>query len=93
MIGEGKEDIRNIVKELKKDGFTIIYITNVIDEIFLADRVILLEKGKIIKEFRTEDILDNVDFLKNHEISIPKAVEIKNRLESKGINIDLEELI
>jgi len=44
---EGKKDVRNIIKKLKEDGFTIVYVTNVEEEISLADRVIELENGRI----------------------------------------------
>lgn len=89
---EGKEEIRKIVKKLKDLGFTIIYITNIIDEIFISDRVVMLEKGKIIKEFNTKNILENIDFLKKNGITIPKAVQIMKKLKEKGIDIGLEEL-
>lgn len=90
---EGKEEIRKIVKNLKEQGFTIIYITNIIDEIFISDRVVMLERGKLIKEFETKDILENIEFLKEHGITIPKAIEIMRNLKAKGIDIGLEELI
>ena len=53
---EGKEDVRNIIKKLKEKGFTIIYITNIIDEIFISDRIIALKKGKVIHDLKTNDI-------------------------------------
>lgn len=90
---EGKEDIKKIVKELKAIGYTIIYITNVIDEIFISDRVIVIESGKIAKEFETKEILHNVEFLKEKGIKIPKAVETLQKLSDKGIKISLDELI
>ena len=90
---EGKEEIKKIVKKLKKLGFTIIYITNIIEEIFISDRVVMLERGKLIKEFETKDILENIEFLKEHGITIPKAIEIMRNLKAKGIDIGLEELI
>ncbi len=90
---EGKEEIRKIIKELKKLGYTIIYITNIIDEIFISDRVIMLEKGKIIKEFKTKDILENIQFLKDHKIAIPKVVELMEKLKKNGINIDINDFI
>lgn len=89
---EGKEDIQNIVKKLKQEGYTIIYITNIIDEIFIADRVIVLEKGKFAKEFETKDILENIEFLKEKGIRIPKSVEILQKLQKNGIKIDLQDL-
>ena len=90
---EGKNDIRNIVKKLKNSGFTIVYITNVIDEIFISDRVLVLENGEIAREFKTEKILDNIEFLKENGITIPKVVETMQKLKQKGIDISLEELI
>lgn len=90
---EGKEDIQNIVRKLKEEGYTIIYVTNIIDEIFISDRVIVLEKGKIVKEFEPKDILENIEFLREKEIKIPKSVEILQKLKQKGIEINLEEII
>ena len=90
---EGKEDIKKIVKELKSLGYTIIYITNIIDEIFISDRIIVLENGNIAKEFETKEILDNIDFLKEKWIKIPKAIETMQKLKEKGIEIKFEELI
>ena len=90
---EGKEEIRKIVKELKELGYTIIYITNIIDEIFISDRVVILEKGSIIKEFKTKDILENIEFLKNHNITIPKIVELMEELKKNNIDIDINDFI
>ena len=68
---QGKEDVRQIIKRLKKAGFIIIYVTNIIEELLISDRVIMLEKGKITKEFYTKDILENIGFLKEHGIAVP----------------------
>ncbi len=90
---EGKEDILEIVTMLKAKGFTIIYITNVIDEIFVADRVVMIEEGQIIKEFLPKDILENMGFLKEKGIAIPKAVQVLKKLQNKGIKVELDDLI
>ena len=90
---QGKEDIRNIIIKLKEKGFTIVYITNITSEIFISDRVIMLEKGKIIKEFETKNILDNIEILKEKGILIPKAIDTMKKLKEKGINIAISDLI
>ena len=69
---QGKEDIRKIVKQLKEKGFTIVYVTNIIEEVLIADRVIVLEKGKVTKEFFTKEILENIEFLKENGIAVPR---------------------
>lgn len=53
---EGKEEVRKIVRNLKEKGFTIIYITNIIEEISISDRIIMLKEGQAIKDMNTEDI-------------------------------------
>ena len=87
---EGKEDVYNMVKELNKQGYTIIYITNFIDEILMADKIVVIEDGRIINIFAKRDILDQIGFLKEHEIKIPYIVELVYELRNKGIDIEIE---
>ena len=86
---QGKEDIYKLIKKLKEDNYTIIYITNFIDEILMSDQIVVLEDGKIIKKFAKNDILENIDFLKNHGIKIPELVDLVYKLKNKGINLDI----
>lgn len=88
---QGKEDVYNIVKELKKDNYTIIYITNLIDEILMSDRVAVIEDGRIINVFDKKDILNQIEFLKEHGIKIPDFVELVYELKNKGIDIGIKE--
>ena len=68
----GKEAIYKIIKELKKQGYTIIYITNIIDEILMSDKILLLEDGRIVKTFMKQEILNNIEELKKYKIKIPE---------------------
>ena len=86
----GKEEIYKLIKKLRKQNYTIIYITNLIDEILLSDRVLVIEDGKIIKSFLKNEILDNVDFLKKHGIKIPEMVELAYKLKDKGVKLNIE---
>ena len=63
---QGKEDVYRMIKELKEQNYTIIYITNFIDEILMSDKIIVIEDGQIINTFAKEDILNQLDeFLKD----------------------------
>lgn len=88
---QGKEDVYEMIKELKEQNYTIIYITNLIDEILMADRIVVIEDGKIINIFYKKDILNQIDFLKEHGIKIPEMVQIIYELKNKGIDIQIEE--
>lgn len=87
----GKEKIYKIIKGLKKQGYTIICITNLADEILLADRVLILENGKIVAELQKEELLEKVDELKKYEIKVPTILEILAELKKEGIALDIEE--
>ncbi len=88
---EGKKAIYDIVNGLKQQGYTIIYITNAIDEILLADRVIVIKDKQIQKEFNKKDILQNIDVLKSLDIELPMIIQIAEKLKENGININLQE--
>ncbi len=88
---KGKEDVYNLVKKLKKDGYTILFNTNVMDEVMLADRIIVLSKGKIIKEFKKEEIIDNVSFFEENDMNLPFVIKMIIELQNAGINISLKD--
>ena len=54
---EGKESIYQIIANLKDEGYTIICITNLADEILIADRTLILKNGKIAHEIKKEDLI------------------------------------
>lgn len=87
----GKEKIYKIIKDLKGQGYTIISITNLADEILLADRTLILENGQIEAEISKKELLQKVDILKKYEIKLPTILEIVAKLKENGINIDIED--
>lgn len=88
---KGKEDVYQLIKQLKKDGYTIIYNTNVMDEILLADRIIVLNKGNLMKEFRKEEILDNIAIFEENDMNLPFLIQTVLELQKQGIDISLKD--
>ena len=87
---EGKEDVYKIIKKLKEEKYTIVYITNLIDEILMSDKILVIENGSIINSFEKKYILEQIYFLKEHGIKIPDVIEMVFELKNKGINIQIE---
>ena len=87
----GKEKIYEIIKNLKKQGYTIICIKNLADEILLADRTLILENGQIVAEIHKNELAEKINILKKYEIKIPTILEIIEKLKEKGINIELQD--
>ncbi|MDR0540122.1 MAG: ATP-binding cassette domain-containing protein [Spirochaetaceae bacterium] len=84
---KGKKDIHNIIIELHKQGLTIVYVTNVIDEVLAADRIIILENGVIKGEVKREELFDNIEHLRATGLETPVIMDILFRLKQRGINI------
>ncbi|MCI8384447.1 MAG: ATP-binding cassette domain-containing protein [Clostridia bacterium] len=87
---KGKEEIYKIVQNLKKEGYTIIYITNLAEEMLLADRIVLLNEGEIVEEIKKEEILDKIEVFEQYDVKIPMILELMQKLKQAGIEIHLE---
>lgn len=88
---KGKEEVYNIVKELKQEGYTIIYITNIIDEILLSDEIWVMEEGSIKATFAKKDILEHIQEIEQSDIKIPEIITLIQDLKKQNIQIDLKE--
>ncbi len=58
-----KKMVTNLIKDLHKEGKTIIQITHFIEELELTERTIVMERGKISFDGKTEDLLNDNDLL------------------------------
>lgn len=87
----GKEKIYQIIRDLKSQGYTIICITNLADEILLADRTLLLNSGKIALEIPKEELCNQTELLKSYGIKVPTILEILSELRQAGIDLKLND--
>lgn len=88
---KGKDEITKIVKSLKQEGYTIIYITNIIDEILLSDEIWLMEEGKIKTTFAKKEILEHIEEIEQSDIKIPEILTMLQELKKQNIPIELKE--
>lgn len=86
-----KEMIYEIIKDLKNQGYTIVCITNLADEILLADRTLVLHNGKIACEIDKKDLIEKSSCLKKFSIQEPTLLKILTKLKEDGINLDLND--
>lgn len=89
---EGVEDIRKLIFDMKKEDkdLTFISITHDIEEAYYSDRVIILNKGKLFKDGKPEDIFSDCENLTKIGLDIPFVIKVKNSLSKKGIQIPKE---
>lgn len=88
---KGKEAIYEIIRKMKSEGYTIIFVTNNINEILLSDDILVLENGDIKHQFEKKNILENINLLENSDIRIPDIIKIILKLKEMDININLKD--
>lgn len=84
----GKEKIYKIIQKLKNEGYTIICITNLADEILLADRTIILNNGKIVEQIEKSELIEKLKVFEKYEIKVPTLLELLIKLKNNGIKLD-----
>ena len=85
---KGRSDVIEIIEKLNREkGITIIMITHYMNEAVRADRVIILENGRLIKDCPPKEVFSCVDFLKKHGLDVPQSVELIEKLKEHGIEI------
>ena len=83
-----KEVMDTIVKLNKEKQITIILITHYMDEAALADRLIVLDGGKILADGTPKEVFSHVELLKSHSLDVPQSTELAYKLKSAGLKID-----
>ena len=83
------KQVLEIVNKLNKENkITIIHITHNVEEAILANRVIIMDKGKIILDDKPLEIFKNISFLKELNIEIPVIMQLMHELRAEGIDIN-----
>lgn len=85
----GRKEVLKNIKEINKNyGITIVLITHYMDEAAQADRVIVMDDGKIILEDKPREVFSNVKQMKDIGLDVPQVTELCYELKNSGINID-----
>ncbi len=82
----GRQEVMKTILRLNKDeGKTIILITHFMNEAVQADRVAVMEEGKLILEGPPRDVFNQVDTMKSLGLDVPQVTELAARLKAVGV--------
>lgn len=85
----GRKEVMQTIKMLKEDlGITVVLITHYMDEAVQADRVVVMNDGKIELDGKPREVFSNVELIKNLGLDVPQATELAYRLNKLGYGID-----
>lgn len=84
-----RKEVLDIIQKLHKEtDITFIMITQYAEETVNADRIIVMNDGKIIESGVPEEIYSNEKLIEKSQISLPYCVKIYNDLKKAGIFLD-----
>ena len=73
----GRLEVMQTIQRLNKElGITIVLITHFMDEAVNADRVIVMDNGRIIDDGTPRDVFSKTDFLREHGLDVPQSTEL-----------------
>ncbi|PKG24577.1 energy-coupling factor ABC transporter ATP-binding protein [Niallia nealsonii] len=84
---QGREEVLQLIKELREQKMTVISITHDLDEASKADKIIVMNKGKVYAVGTPAEIFQLDKELIEIGLDIPFTIKLKSELANKGINL------
>ena len=87
----GRKDVMEAIERLNRDkGITVIMITHYMDEAARADRVIVLDDGRLILDGTPSEVFEEEARLRECGLAIPQCTELIHKLRAAGISLEGE---
>ena len=84
---KGRRDVMEIIHSLHEEGITVLLITHFMEEAVQADRMIVMDEGKIAIDKPPREIFDEQEKLEELDLAMPVSIELASGLRKAGINI------
>lgn len=87
----GRKEVISTIKKLNSEyGITVVLITHFMEESVDADRIIVMNNGKVINEGKPKQIFKDVIGMKDAGLDVPQVTELAFELKKCGIDIDTD---
>ena len=85
----GRDEVMSTLIKLNKEkNMTVVLITHYMEEAVLADRVVVMDNGKILTQGTPTEVFSQVELLKKHRLDVPQATELAYKLKGCGVEFD-----
>ena len=83
---KGREEVLSVIKKLHEEqGITVILITHFMGEAAEADRIFVMEKGKLIREGMPREIFSKAEYMQSLGLVVPHPAHLAARLRGSGM--------
>ena len=85
---KGRREVLDTIKRLNREqGMTVVLITHYMDEAVEADRVVVMDDGRILMDGTPREVFARVDELRSVELDVPQPTELCYLLRKQGVNL------
>lgn len=84
---KGRREVMDIIRELHREGITVILITHFMEEAAQADRIVILDAGRIALEGTPREIFRKREELRSLRLDVPFTVELCHRMRERGLPV------
>ena len=88
----GRKDVMDIITDLNRGGTTVVLITHYMEEAAHADRVAVINDGRMLIEGAPHYVFQNAELLKSAGLAVPAVTELMLRLRARGYEVPLSVL-
>lgn len=84
----GRREVMNLIKRLNRENnITIVHITHHMDEVSMADRVVLIDNGHVLADTTPRLLFSNVELVKAAGLEVPQVTALMYNLRFNGIDV------
>ena len=84
----GRREVLKTVHKLRKQKkVTVIMITHYMEEVVDADKIFVMDHGKVVMEGSPKEIFSKVDELKSYRLDVPQVTILADELRKRGLDI------
>lgn len=82
----GRKEVIRTIRELnQREHVTVLLITHYMDEVIFADRVIVMDDGKVVLQGTPKEVFSKVELMKQYRLDVPQVTELAYELKKKGM--------
>lgn len=83
----GRKELMNLFKKLHQSEMTIVLVTHLMDDVAeYANQVYVMEKGRLVKGGKPSDVFQDVVFMEEVQLGVPKITAFCKRLADRGVS-------
>ena len=89
----GRREVMQTITELNaQKGITVVLITHHMDEAAMAQRVVVMSKGKVMADGTPQEVFSQVELLHSIRLAAPETVELCDALNKAGFSLPVDKL-